>query len=82
MTAPAPAEFGEVTQYEVTPPAHVEMQVTYTEPGAKGNSTGNVQKPATVQTGAEINVPIFINQDDIVRIDTRTGEYVERVTKK
>ena len=65
----------------VTPPAHVDLRVTYTEPGAKGNSTGNVQKPATVHTGAEIMVPTFINQDDIVRIDTRTGEYVERVTK-
>ena len=65
----------------VTPPFHVELKVTYTEPGAKGNSSGNVQKPATVQTGAEINVPTFINVDDIVRIDTRTGEYIERVTK-
>jgi elongation factor P len=65
----------------VTPPAHVEMKVTYTEPGAKGNSTGNVQKPATVETGAELMVPIFINNDDVVRVDTRTGEYVERVSK-
>ena len=65
----------------VTPPPHVELRVTYTEPGAKGNSTGNVQKPATLQTGAEINVPTFINVDDVVRIDTRTGEYIERVTK-
>ena len=55
--------------------------MTYTEPGAKGNSTGNVQKPATVSTGAELMVPVFINLDDIIRIDTRTGEYVERVTK-
>ena len=55
--------------------------LTYTEPGARGNSTGNVQKPATLHTGAEINVPIFINVDDVVRIDTRTGEYIERVTK-
>ena len=63
------------------PPNHVDLKVTYTEPGAKGNSTGNVQKPATVSTGAELMVPTFINQDDIVRIDTRTGEYVERVAK-
>lgn len=62
-------------------PFHVDLQVTYTEPGAKGNSTGNVQKPATVSTGAELMVPVFINLDDIVRIDTRTGEYVERVSK-
>lgn len=65
----------------VTPPAHVDLTVTYTEPGARGNSTGNVLKPATLHTGAEINVPIFINVDDVVRIDTRTGEYVERVSK-
>lgn len=65
----------------ITPPPHVEMKVTYTEPGAKGNSTGNVQKPATLQTGAEISVPNFINLDDVVRIDTRTGEYIERVSK-
>lgn len=65
----------------VTPPPHVEMKITYTEPGARGNSTGNVLKPATVETGAEVMVPIFINQDDIIRIDTRTGEYVERVSK-
>ncbi|MEM7201799.1 MAG: elongation factor P [Planctomycetota bacterium] len=65
----------------VTPPAHVELTVTYTEPGAKGNSTGNVQKPATMSNGVEINVPVFINVDDLLRIDTRTGEYIERVTK-
>lgn len=65
----------------VTPPPHVELKITYTEPGAKGNSTGNVQKPATVSTGVEIAVPTFINVDDVVRIDTRTGEYIERVSK-
>ena len=63
------------------PPNHVDLKVTYTEPGAKGNSTGNVQKPATVETGAELMVPIVINNDDVVRVDTRTGEYVERVSK-
>lgn len=65
----------------VTPPNFVDLKVTYTEPGARGNSTGNVQKPATLETDAEINVPIFINLNDVVRIDTRTGQYVERVTK-
>lgn len=65
----------------VTAPHHVDLTVTYTEPGAKGNSTGNVQKPATVQTGAEIMVPTFINLNDTVRIDTRTGLYIERVSK-
>ena len=65
----------------VTPPNFVDLTVSYTEPGAKGNSTGNVQKPATLVTGAEISVPIFINVDDVVRIDTRNGSYVERVSK-
>lgn len=65
----------------VTPPAHVELKVTYTEPGAKGNSTGNVQKPATLENGVEVMAPIFINLNDVVRIDTRTGEYIERVSK-
>lgn len=65
----------------VTPPPHVELAITYTEPGAKGNSSGNVQKPATLSNGVELNVPTFINVDDVVRIDTRTGTYIERVTK-
>ena len=56
-------------------------QFDHTEPGAKGNSTGNVLKPATLQNGAEINVPTFINVGDKVRVDTRTGDYIERVTK-
>jgi elongation factor P len=50
-----------------------------TEPGARGDTTGNVTKPAIVETGAEIAVPLFINQGDKIRIDTRTRAYVERV---
>ncbi len=73
--------FWEGRAISVTPPAHVELEVTYTEPGEKGNSSGNVQKPATVEGGAEVAVPTFINLGDIIKIDTRTGEYVERVTK-
>lgn len=60
-------------------PAHVTLQVTYTEPGVRGDTATNVTKPATVETGAEIKVPIFINEGDKVKIDTRTGEYLERV---
>ncbi len=63
----------------VTPPNHVILEVTYCEPGAKGNTATNVQKPATLETGAEIGVPIFINIGDHVKVDTRTGTYIERV---
>ena len=54
-------------------------EVTQTEPGVKGNTATNTLKPATVETGAEIRVPLFINEGDHIRIDTRTGEYMERV---
>lgn len=63
----------------VTPPNHVVLEVTYCEPGAKGNTATNVQKPATLETDAEIGVPIFINIGDRVKVDTRTGQYIERV---
>jgi elongation factor P len=53
--------------------------VIYTEPAVRGNSSGNITKSAKVETGAEIQVPAFIDQGETVRIDTRTGEYVERV---
>ena len=65
----------------ITPPNHVRLKVTYCEPGAKGNTATNVKKPATVETDAEIAVPIFVNTGDVVKIDTRTGEYVERVER-
>jgi elongation factor P len=63
----------------VTLPNFVEMTIVSTEPGARGDTTGNVTKPAIVETGAEIAVPLFINQGDKIRIDTRTRAYVERV---
>ena len=63
----------------MTPPKQVELTVEYCEPGAKGNTATNVTKPVKVETGAEINCPSFINMGDVVKVDTRTGEYVERV---
>jgi elongation factor P len=64
---------------EMTPPQHVVMEVTYAEPAARGNTATNVNKPATVATGATVNVPSFINQGDKIKIDARTGQYIERV---
>lgn len=59
-------------------PASVELEITYTEPAVKGDTSTNAQKMATVETGVEIRVPLFINQGDKVRVDTRTGDYIER----
>ncbi len=64
--------------FGVEPPNFVELQVTATEPGVKGDTATNATKPATVETGAEIRVPLFINEGEMIRIDTRTGEYMER----
>lgn len=60
-------------------PQFVELEITYTEPGVRGDTATNTQKPATVETGAEIRVPLFINQSDVVKIETETGNYIERV---
>jgi len=60
-------------------PINVELEITYTEPGFKGDSSGRVLKPATLETGYEIQVPLFCEVGEIIRIDTRSGEYVERV---
>lgn len=60
-------------------PPFVEMKVTYTEPGLKGDTATNTLKPAEIETGAEIRVPLFINEGDVVKIDTRSGAYSERV---
>lgn len=59
-------------------PAHVVLEITYTEPGIKGDTATNALKPATVETGAEVRVPLFIDTGEKIRIDTRTGAYVER----
>ena len=64
--------------FGVEPPTFVELEVTQTDPGFAGNTATNATKPATVETGAEIRVPLFINEGDLIRIDTRTGEYMER----
>lgn len=63
----------------LTPPNHVVLRVEYTEPGVRGNTATNVTKPAKVDTGAEIYVPNFVEIGELIRVDTRTGDYVERV---
>ncbi|HBZ6635851.1 TPA: elongation factor P [Clostridium botulinum] len=72
-------KFFKGSAFSVEAPNFVELQITYTEPGVKGNTATNSLKPATVETGAIINVPMFVNDGDVIRIDTRTGEYMERV---
>ena len=64
--------------FGVEPPFFMELQVTQTDPGFKGNTATNTTKPATLETGAQINVPLFIEEGDMIRVDTRTGEYMER----
>ena len=65
--------------FGVEPPNFVELKVTETEPGFKGDTSTGASKPATLETGAIINVPLFVDIDDVIRVDTRTGEYMERV---
>ena len=64
--------------FNVEPPNFVDLVVTATDPGLKGDTATNVTKPATLETGAEVKVPIFINEGEKIRIDTRSGEYLER----
>ena len=64
--------------FAVEPPNFVELQVTKTDPGFKGDTATNATKPATLETGAEIRVPLFIDEGEMIRVDTRTGEYMER----
>lgn len=59
-------------------PAHLVFEITYTEPGVKGDTATNAMKPATIETGAEVRVPLFINLGDKIKVDTRTGQYIER----
>ena len=64
--------------FGVEPPTFVELKITETEPGFKGDTATNATKPATLETGAQIRVPLFIDEGTVIRIDTRTGEYMER----
>jgi len=64
--------------FGVEPPNFVELKIIETDPGFKGDTATNVTKPAKLETGAEIKVPIFIDEGEVIRIDTRTGEYMER----
>ena len=64
---------------EVELPPHVNLRVIHTEPGVKGDTATNVLKPATLETGSSVQVPLFINEDDLIRVDSKTGQYVERV---
>jgi len=74
----------EIAMYEgeaitVEPPLSVVLKVTYAEPGLKGDTATNVLKPVKVETGAEVRVPLFINEGDMIKINTETGDYIERV---
>ena len=65
----------------VTPPTFVELRVVETDPGFKGDTSTNTLKAAKMHTGCTVQVPLFVNEGDLLKIDTRTGEYVERVRK-
>ncbi len=67
------------TPLSVELPPFVELKIVYTEPGIKGDTATNATKPAKLETGAEIQVPLFINQDEVIKVDTRTSSYSERV---
>jgi elongation factor P len=70
---------GELVSIEL--PLSVELKVTSSAPGAKGDTVSSATKPATVETGIDIQVPLFIKEGDVIKVDTRTGEYLERVQK-
>lgn len=63
----------------VTVPQHVTLRVVHTEPGVRGDTATNVLKPATVETGANVSVPLFVNEGDLIRVDTSSGDYLDRV---
>ena len=65
--------------FAIEPPLFVELEITDTEPGFKGDTATGATKPATVETGAQVAVPLFVEQGDVIKIDTRTGEYLSRV---
>ena len=67
------------TPIMVSPPNFVELRITETDPGVKGDTAGTGGKPATLETGAVVRVPLFVGQDEVIKVDTRSGEYVSRV---
>ena len=67
------------TVFAIEPPLFVELEITETEPGFKGDTAQGATKPAVVETGASVNVPLFVNQGDKIKIDTRSGDYLSRV---
>lgn len=71
--------FNDDTVLSVDVPQHVNLRVISTEPGLRGDTATNVLKPATLETGASINVPLFVNEGDLIRLDTKTSVYIERV---
>jgi elongation factor P len=71
--------FNDTEILSVEAPTYVVLRVTQTEPGVKGDSVNNIMKPATLETGATIQVPIFVNEGDLIRVDTSNGGYMERV---
>ena len=74
-------KFFQGSPFIVEPPNFVDLEITETEPGVKGNTATNVTKAATVETGAVIQVPIFLEAGEVIKIDTRTGEYLGRSKK-
>lgn len=66
---------------EITLPNFVEKEIIYTEPGARGDTANNVMKPAKIEGGYEIQIPLFVNRGDIIKIDTRTSSYADRISK-
>lgn len=67
---------------DVTLPVHVVVQITQSDPGVRGDTASNVTKPATLSTGASVQVPLFINEGEWIKVDTRTRQYMERVNKR
>ena len=77
--SPVEVKFFKDKAFSVEPPNFVELKVTQTDPGVKGDTATGATKPATLETGAVINVPLFVNEGDVIRVDTRVGEYMSRV---
>src|SRR3546814_12447883 len=70
------------TPIQVIPPNFVEPKITETDPGVRGDTSGGGGKPATLETAAVVRVPLFVGQDEVIKVDTRSGEYVSRVSSE